>query len=73
LKPVDFRNMTKEELDSKLKEERHALFNLKFQATIGQVENRLKLRTVRRDIARILTILREKEINSVGNTNGESV
>ena len=62
MKPADIRNMTKEELDSKLKEERQALFNLKFQATIGQVENRLKLRTVRRDIARILTIMREKEI-----------
>lgn len=62
MKPDDIRNMTKEELDSKLKEERQALFNAKFQATIGQVENRLKLRTTRRDIARILTILREKEI-----------
>ena len=73
MKPVDLKNMTKEELESKLKEERHALFNLKFQATIGQVENRLKLRTIRRDIAGILTIVREKEINPVRNTNGESV
>ncbi|MFH1287928.1 MAG: 50S ribosomal protein L29 [bacterium] len=62
MKTSELRNMTKEELNSKLGEERHALFNLKFQVTIGQVENRLKLRTIRRDIARILTILREKEI-----------
>ncbi|MEW6088524.1 MAG: 50S ribosomal protein L29 [bacterium] len=69
MKANEFRNMTKEELDNKLKEERQALFNLKFQATIGQVENRLKLRTIRRDIARILTILREKEIKESKNAS----
>lgn len=65
MKTGELRNMTKEELDSKLEEERHALFNLKFQTAVGQVENRLKLRTTRRDIARILTILREKESTHV--------
>lgn len=70
MKIIELRNMTKEELNSKLEEERHALFNLKFQATVGQMGNRLKLRTTRRDIARILTILREREIKESKHAAG---
>ena len=58
------RNMSQAELaseDLKLKKE---LFNLRFQHVTGQLENPLKMREVKRDIARVKTALREKELAS---------
>jgi large subunit ribosomal protein L29 len=55
-------------LAERLKEAREELFNLRFQGATGQLENHGRLRAVRRDIARIYTILRERElgITSIG-------
>jgi len=60
LKPDDLRHMTVDQLDDevmKLKKER---FNLRFQRATGQLENTSRVREVRRDIARIRTIARQK-------------
>jgi large subunit ribosomal protein L29 len=54
--------MTDAELDNELKKMKTELFNLRFQHVTGQLENPVKLRTIRRDIARVKTVIREKEI-----------
>ncbi|VWL84865.1 50S ribosomal protein L29 [Oceanivirga miroungae] len=55
----DIRSLSVEELTAKEKELKLELFNLKLQKTLGQLQDTAKIRTVRRDIARIKTILTE--------------
>ena len=50
------------DLETRLRESKEELFNLRFQSATGQLESHGRLRTVRRDIARIYTILREREL-----------
>ncbi|MPZ62664.1 MAG: 50S ribosomal protein L29 [Propionibacteriales bacterium] len=61
-KAAELRNMGESELATKLGEAKAELFNLRFQAATGQLESHGRLRTVRRDIARIYTVLREREL-----------
>ena len=61
-KPKDMRELTLPELDQKLLESRHELFNLRFQLATGKQDNSARLGQVRREIARVSTILREREI-----------
>lgn len=63
MKTVDFRNMTNEELNEKLKALKTELFNLRFSQATRQLQNPLMLNTVRKDIAKVKTILRERELN----------
>ena len=56
------REMTEVELNSELAKMKKELFNLRFQHVTGQLENPVKMREVKREIARVKTILREKEI-----------
>jgi large subunit ribosomal protein L29 len=58
----DLRELNLEELDQKLLESKHELFNLRFQMATGKQDNSARLGQVRRDIARIATLLREREI-----------
>jgi large subunit ribosomal protein L29 len=58
----EFRNLDNDELVAKLREAKEELFNLRFQGATGQLENHGRLRAVRKDIARIYTILREREL-----------
>ena len=58
----DLRNSTEEELDGKLAEAKIELFNLRFQAATGQLESHGRLRAVRKEIARIYTVMREREL-----------
>ena len=58
-----FHDMTSPELRQKHADLKNELFNLRFQQTTGQLKNPLALRTVRKDIARIMTILNERELN----------
>ena len=58
------REMTGSELDAELKKMKNELFNLRFQHVTGQLENPLRLRNVKRDIARVKTIIREKELST---------
>ena len=60
MKTNDIRKMSAEELDAKLKELKSELFNLRFQHAINQLENPHKIADVKKDIARVMTILREK-------------
>ena len=59
------RTQTEDELDIKLAEAKAELFNLRFQAATGQLESHGRLRAVRRDIARIYTVKRERELGIV--------
>ena len=54
--------LTNVDLESKLREAKEELFNLRFQAATGQLESNGRLRTVKKDIARIYTVVREREL-----------
>jgi large subunit ribosomal protein L29 len=56
----EMRDLSTEELTTKAAELKKELFNLRFQQAMGQIENPMRLRTLRRDIAKTKTILREK-------------
>ena len=58
----ELRELTAEELVLRLREAKEELFNLRFQMATGQLDNNRRLRTVRTDIARIYTIMREREL-----------
>jgi large subunit ribosomal protein L29 len=62
MKAEKIREMSAEELQHKAKELREQLFRLRFQKSLGQLDNALKLREARRDIARVMTILKEKQV-----------
>jgi large subunit ribosomal protein L29 len=61
MKAATLRDMSVDELRQKLAELRESLFNLKFQHATGQLENTAQLKRHKRDIARVLTVLREKQ------------
>jgi large subunit ribosomal protein L29 len=65
VKPSELRVLTDEELTKKLTEVREELFNLRFQMSAAQLENPKRIRWVRREIARIETIRRERELKDV--------
>jgi large subunit ribosomal protein L29 len=68
----ELRELHGEELETRLREAKEELFNLRFQMATGQLDNNRRLRAVRHDIARIYTILRERELGlSVAPTEGE--
>jgi large subunit ribosomal protein L29 len=60
MKATDFRDMTDSEVREKIAGMEEELFNLRFQARTGQLSNPLRLRMVRRDMARAKTVLSEK-------------
>jgi large subunit ribosomal protein L29 len=62
MKAKQVRDMSDDELRRETGELRRALFNLRLQQAIGQLEKPHKLRATRRDLARVLTILRQREI-----------
>jgi large subunit ribosomal protein L29 len=55
-------DLTNVDLETKLREAKEELFNLRFQAATGQLESHGRLRTVKREIARIYTVVREREL-----------
>jgi large subunit ribosomal protein L29 len=61
MKAPEVRDMSVEELRGKELELRKELFNLRFQQATGEIENPLRIRTVRKDIARVLTVMNEKK------------
>ena len=70
LTAVDLRNATEDELDSRLADAKLELFNLRFQAATGQLESHGRLRAVRKDIARIYTVMRERELGITTEPDG---
>lgn len=62
MKPKDIREKTSEELQKQLKDLQEDLFRLKFKFAIGQLEQTANLKTAKRNIAKVKTILREREL-----------
>jgi len=65
VKASEIRELDRDELQRRLGTLREELFNLRFQLATGQLENTSRVRQVRKDIARILTILRERELQEL--------
>ena len=66
MKPRQLRDLTDDELQLKLDETRQELFNLRFQAATGALENAARLKLAKREIARILTVRTEREAQQHG-------
>lgn len=67
MKPSELREQTPAELEQRLREAKESLFNLRMQASTGQLENVRRIREVRRDIARIRTTQRAKAQEAAGS------
>jgi large subunit ribosomal protein L29 len=67
----ELRELTDEELVERLRESKEELFNLRFQMATGQLHNNRRLRTVRREIARVYTVLRERELGLAAGPGSE--
>jgi large subunit ribosomal protein L29 len=67
----ELRELTDDELIERLRESKEELFNLRFQMATGQLANNRRLRTVRNEIARVYTILRERELGLAAGPGGE--
>lgn len=65
MKAKEIRELSQEDLDNKLKQLKSELFNLRFQLAINQLENPMRISVVKKDIARIKTIIREAELSEV--------
>ncbi len=63
MKASELRELSVEELQVKLKDLKQELFNLRFQLAVNQLENPMRISAVKKDIARISTILRQRELN----------
>lgn len=66
----ELRELSAEELTERLREAKEELFNLRFQTATGQLSNNRRLRTVRHEIARIYTVLRERELGLAAGPEG---
>ena len=64
MKANKFRDMTQDELNQNLTEFKSELFNLRFQLATGQLENPMRIREVKKNIARVKTVLRERELKA---------
>jgi large subunit ribosomal protein L29 len=62
VKAAELRELSEEELVTRLRDAKAELFNLRVQAATGQLDNNRRLQVVRREIARIYTIMREREL-----------
>ena len=67
MKAKNFKEMTSEELNAKFKSLKQELFNLRFSNATGQLANPMQLNAVKKDIARVKTILTERELNKKAN------
>mgnify|MGYP000571326202 CR=1 FL=1 len=67
MKASEIRNLSVQELNEKLSDLKSELFNLRFQLAINQLDNPMRISAVKKDIARVKTILRENEIKDSAN------
>jgi large subunit ribosomal protein L29 len=63
MKANEIKDMTSEEILQKVSEFKQELFNLRFQAATAQLDNPMRIKEVRKDIARAKTVLREREVS----------
>jgi large subunit ribosomal protein L29 len=68
----ELRALDDDELQTRLREGKEELFNLRFQVATGQLENNRRLQQVRRDIARVYTVMRERELGISVQTESET-
>ena len=61
MKAKEFRELTEVELQEKLKNLKEELFHLRFQNAVNQLENPMRIKAVKKDIARVLTVLKESD------------
>lgn len=66
MKIKEFRDLTTQELNAKLKDLKQELFNLRFSHATGQLTNPLKLNITKKDIAKVQTLIRERELKGEG-------
>lgn len=71
MKATDLRDLPYEELRTKLADAKQELFNLRFQVATNQLDNTARIRSVRREVARIATVMREQEIEAYLEMEGE--
>lgn len=69
--PGELRELTDNELLERVRESKEELFNLRFQMATGQLANNRRLRVVRQEIARVYTVLRERELGLAAGPVGE--
>ncbi len=67
----ELRGLAEDELMTRLREAKEELFNLRFQVATGQLDNNRRLQTVRRDIARIYTVMRQRELAALAAGGAE--
>ena len=67
MKAVELRELSIEELESKLADLKKDLFNLRFQLAINQLDNPMRIKAVKKDIARVQTVLRQFELEDGAN------
>jgi large subunit ribosomal protein L29 len=67
----ELRDLSDDDLDTKLAEAKEELFNLRFQLVTGQLDNPMRIKDLRKEVARILTIIRERELEVLEATAGE--
>jgi len=70
---ADLRALSDDDLETRLRESKEELFNLRFQVATGQLDNNRRLQQVRRDIARVYTVMRERELGLNRQTGSEGV
>jgi large subunit ribosomal protein L29 len=70
---TELRGLGDDELQTRLRESKEELFNLRFQVATGQLDNNRRLQQVRRDIARVYTVMRERELGLVVRSDTEGV
>ena len=70
MKMDKIRELTMTELEAELKKNKNELFNLRFQHVTGQLENPIRMKEVKHDIARIKTVIRENEIAAEQQATG---
>ncbi len=68
---TEMRELTNEELLEAVREAKEEKFNLRFQVATNQLDNTARIKEVKRDIARMLTVLRERELSGDGDTAEE--
>jgi large subunit ribosomal protein L29 len=71
-KPSELRDLPEEELNSRLDAAKEELFNLRFQLATGQLDNPMRIKDVRHEVARILTVLTERQLEEEGPTEVEA-
>ena len=70
-KAAEMRDLPEEDIRQRLAETKEELFNLRFQNATGQLDNYKRLQVLKRDVARIKTILRERELSGGGDAGAE--